>query len=290
MRRLVPFPLCFALLAVLVGCGASDTEPDAIEQGITDGQSHSGHPSVGWLAIGSTDYCTATLVGKRTLLTVAHCIVTGDQQNVNVGGVAYVASTAKVQMHPSYDPVNHDNDIALIALDQEPPIAPSVISRSAVSPGVQVTLVGFGSTAESAQDWGVKRMASNTVREVASTTFTIEGTGGGLGNTCYGDSGGPVFAVYGGKEVQIGVSLGGASPCGTKSVATRVDAFAAWLTTASGGDLADGSNGTSGARPSDCAVAEGGAPSGGLLLALGLVLAGLALSRLGRYFRKSSVQ
>ena len=77
-----------------------------------------------------------------------------------------------------------------------------MVSWDTVGKGQQVTLIGYGTTAETLTDAGTKRLAVNNVSEVEALRFSYVGSGGGVGNTCYGDSGGPAFATVGGKEAQ----------------------------------------------------------------------------------------
>ena len=53
---------------------------------ITDGQSDTGHLSVGKLSSGGAA-CTATLIGSRTVLTAGHCV--GYSATFTIGGTKY---------------------------------------------------------------------------------------------------------------------------------------------------------------------------------------------------------
>ncbi len=106
------------------------------------------------------------------------------------------------------------------------------------SVGTAVPLVGFGATAEGGSDSGTKRVATNTIKSLHTTSFNIEGTGGGKGNVCHKDSGAPVYVGASGGEAQLGVVIGGVSPCGTTGIAMRVDIYLAWLRKSASGDVA----------------------------------------------------
>jgi hypothetical protein len=229
--------------------GSPPEEAAARRSAITDGELYDGHPQVGFMiADGSTScsgnlnggICTVTLVGRRTVLTAAHCILPGKTHIVCFGGVTY--QPQDLIQHPSFDLGTVRNDIGLVILNKEPPITPAVISRAAPTPGLEVTLVGYGITAIGMDDAGVKRIAVNHVKEVWDTRFSFAGTGGGTGSTCNGDSGGPAFASPDGHEVQVGVTSTAVKdqPCGTLAFDTRVDAYAEWLEQASQGDLFSG--------------------------------------------------
>jgi hypothetical protein len=219
------------VLVLAVGCGA---EPELVQvgrQAIVNGQPYGGHPSVGEL-YQTKGYCTATLIGKKTVLTAAHCLTPGSDFAFRAGGVSYKA--VSVHPHPSYAANSNSFDIGVMLLAQEPPIASIPIATSAPSVGQKVTLVGFGVTGETANDHGTKRIATTTITKVTSMHVIWMANPGG---TCYGDSGGPAFATINGQEVQVGVTESGDPPCGTKDFDTRVDTFASWISQTAGGDV-----------------------------------------------------
>jgi hypothetical protein len=233
---------CFITLTSLgLACGDPDMlvqELARVEQAITDGKAHSGHPSVGILKSMFGAMCTATLVGKKTVVTAGHCIQDGSSQTFELEGQTYQAASAST--HPNWNANTLENDIAVVLLSQAPSVASSAVATSAPTVGLEITLVGYGVTGEGMQDTGTKRMAMNSIQQLENTRFTFAGSGGNTGSTCYGDSGGPAFATLGGKEVQVGITSSGQKPCGTLAYDTRVDAYVTWLSQVSGGDLNQG--------------------------------------------------
>jgi hypothetical protein len=172
------------------------------------------------------------------LLTAAHCVKPG-QTNIVCFDAITTYKPQKLVPHPGWDDQTLANDIAVAVLDRDVPIAPTVISRKAPAAGQVITLIGFGTTGEDLTDAGTKRIAQNTIKDLWATRFSYDGTGGGEGNTCKGDSGGPAFATIEGRELQIGVTSAGVKPCGTLGYSTRVDAYVTWLEQTSGGDIVD---------------------------------------------------
>jgi hypothetical protein len=236
------FQRFFVLLAgfsLLAGCGGEDplSAVNVLQSSITNGKPTSDYPTVGEIS-----GCTATLVGKKTVLTAAHCVWTGGSYSFKVAGSKY---SGKAVRHPSYGGFNLSNDIALIRLTQAPPVTPTPISNAAPAVGDEVVLVGFGVTSEYGKDGGIKRMAKNTIAKVTKTTIVFYGSGGDIGNTCYGDSGGPAFSTINGHFVVVGVTSRG-DYCGKDGVDTRVDTFRDWVMQASNNDALE-----AGAKPAD---------------------------------------
>jgi len=239
-RRIVSISL---LLAACGGTADESFDTAAMDRGIVNGSVDTGHPSVGRVRFDGADICTGTLVGAKTVLTAAHCIPGGASRYAFVvGGRVYAAASAG--RHSSYDPDGDDGegsaDLGLLRLRSAPSVAPSPVAATAPRAGQRITLVGFGVTGEEQDDFGTKRVTTNTIGRVTSTKFYFT-PGSGTGTTCYGDSGGPAFSTVGGVEFEVGVTSGGIWPCEEGlSWDTRVDAFLPWLRTASGGDLATG--------------------------------------------------
>lgn len=220
-------------LALLVACGEGDVS--SITRPITDGTEDRDHGTVGYLAAGGGVGCTGTVVGRRTVLTAAHCISGGTQTFV-LGGFSYVSSSSAT--HPQYNPVSHDNDIGLLLLERGVHLVPSALDPKSRPVGAAVTLVGFGATTEGGSDSGTRRVATNTISSLHTTSFNMAGTGGGKGNVCHHDSGAPVFVGGASGEAQLGVVIGGAPPCGNIGIAMRVDIYLPWLRTTALGDVA----------------------------------------------------
>lgn len=219
-----------------LGCGVEGGGPAAFQrQAITDGVEDTGHPEVGRLLIDARsgtaqDTCTAVLIGKQVALTAAHCCKPQVNNLFQLDKKLYQVS--RVVPHGSWDPSvsKYKNDICVVLL-QDPVTLSTFPPYGTVIPtdGMAVTLVGMGRTSESVKDSGTKRKASNTVDSVGTGYFAVAGTGGGEGNICSGDSGGPVYT--GSPETVLGVISAELSPycVGSQSFHVTIQTFSGWI-------------------------------------------------------------
>jgi hypothetical protein len=237
------------LLATLVSaCGPGDV--DLLQRvhapAITDGTKDTGHPSVGMLLVptgpDTTGKCTATLVGERSMVTAAHCLVFAGVYKVSFEDEEYFVERAIP--HPAYEPdlatkIPPPRDIGVVILEEAPlDIERSLLNDRTPQPGTQVELVGFGNTQMGATDGAIKRKAVNVIEKVTGTRFSINGTGNGEGNVCQGDSGGPSLVTdVLQRKLVAGVTSATEGACGSRSWMTRVDAYRDWLLQAADRDL-----------------------------------------------------
>jgi hypothetical protein len=169
--------------------------------------------------------CTATLIGPRTLLTAAHCVdfrgegevrlVASNRPNARNLQQTEVFRVVETVMHPSWDPNQVLNDVALARLDRAPSVPVKVWNREDISTlrGRSLRSVGYGRSVgnpeegeEDVEDDGtlIKRTVSLNFGEVARDRFRVgdeERRG-----ICQGDSGGPSFYTFpDGVERVVGI-------------------------------------------------------------------------------------
>lgn len=237
--------LYLSCLVPLLFSGCSEPQdpdpPGAQILAITDGVEESGHPAVGELLFDTTGdgkrdkACTATLVGAKTVLTAAHCV---GYQNTLFGTDGIAHDAASTLRHPEWDSAFPQvSDIGVVILTKPSAVEPMPLYTAAPQAGTTVTLIGFGETSNGAGDNNVKRIATNTIDSVETAHFNVSGTGGGEGNGCYGDSGGPTLIDAGGVETVGGIMSYVAGTCGSTMIVTRIDAFLPWIREVSQGDI-----------------------------------------------------
>jgi endonuclease G len=204
--------------------------------------------------LGTSGSCTGTLIAPDLVLTAGHCS--------NINPVRVVANTTdyaqaqgikvNVTRTTAYPNWQTMYDVAVIELASpisgiEPrKLATSCTFKASVKSNVNVHLVGFGATnTEGTQANTQLREAMTAVIDptcaasgmgckpnVAPGGEFIAG-GGGTADSCFGDSGGPVYLDTPNGAVLIGaVSRGvdGAStPCGGGGIYVRTDKIIDWI-------------------------------------------------------------
>lgn len=193
---------------------------------ITNGTLTTEYPAVGYLSAkeNKDGYCSATLIGPRTVLTAAHCVhgeKSGWFANDFIG-----ESWSEVRSHPNYDK-NSDYDIALVILDSSVDnVTPARLGKASVSAGDPLTLIGYGYSNNDTSTWrpNEKYVGENTVSSVDPLWFAYKGHS----NNCSGDSGGPAFT----GDALVGVHAwgdGNKACSATTGWDVRVDIYIDWL-------------------------------------------------------------
>jgi secreted trypsin-like serine protease len=268
--------------------------------------------------IGDTGTCTGTLIAPDVVLTAGHCAeispseIVANTPDYGQGGTSI--AVASVTAYPSWQT---SFDLAVLKLvSPVPNVAPRAVGTSctfaSLDAGTLVHLVGFGLTDEAGD--GTNTALHEAMAPVVDPDCMDNGEGcraslrpggefvaGGDGtDSCFGDSGGPVYLDTPRGSVLVGAVSRGVSgagtPCGNGGIYERTDRVIPWIEQVAGEAIAidsctgAGSGETVSENSADvqalpvvggCAAAGGaGGVSGAAAMAIG-TLALLGLRRRG---------
>lgn len=216
LRRLV------AAAFVIIG---STVIPDRPVSAIVNGTPITAS-TIPWLAKieGSAGTCTGSLVASTWVLTAAHC----DDGATGITSVAVGGGTPRsvesVFIHPSYDPVSFDNDIALVHLASA--VSNPLVTMAGVSDGLSVgsalTLAGWGLRTAAGSAPSTPTQGSTTASQLTSTTILA---GASPATACSGDSGGPMLS----GSTLVGVISFGDQNCASITAGPRLSGYRTWI-------------------------------------------------------------
>ncbi|XP_055593562.1 brachyurin-like [Uranotaenia lowii] len=203
--------------------------------------------------------CGGSIISDEWILTAAHCVQSAISFSIQLGtvelqsaGTVHLTTNSYVK-HPSYNPSNYNNDVAVIKLNSKitfnsniQPITLPVAGTTNTFENNVATVSGFGRTKDTDTTFSNYlyyvnlTVMSNSACEalfgssaiISSTLCTAAGSNPVTG-TCGGDSGGPL--IYGGVQIGI-VSFGASAGCekGYPNGYARVTAFRDWIKTTTG--------------------------------------------------------
>jgi secreted trypsin-like serine protease len=249
--------------------------------------------------------CSGTLIAPDVVLTAGHCIgvnpvevIVDTTDYASSGGEHIAVKSAKA--YPSWQT---EYDVGVIMLAQPAHAKPRAIAAECaidkdLVDNAKVRLVGFGLTDEGGSGDNSRLHqamldvtdAQCTDPEACNTKISPGGefmAGGDGTDSCFGDSGGPVYLGSGSTAALVGVVSRGfgpnGEPCGGGGVYIRADQVVTWIEKTTGRTLtrsscsgkADGEGDADTAAAADgggCAAGGGAAGTGGLVLALGCAL------------------
>jgi secreted trypsin-like serine protease len=257
----LPVVFCLAVGFTLPARAAAGGAPDPIP--VVGGQPAppGKWPDVAAVMDGDEAFCTGTLVAPRVVITAGHCIDgPGAPTDVKLGATDSTGPGEVIAIEDAIEFLDWENtyDIGVLILSEPSTIAPrtvatTCVTRESLVNGAPITLVGYGATTEEGDDPNTLLMEG----QAAVIDVACNGAGcqpavspggefiaGGQGvDSCFGDSGGPVYL----QSRYDGVVLAGVvsralddavTPCGDGGIYVRPDDLISWIELAAGEPIA----------------------------------------------------
>lgn len=211
-------------------------------------------------------FCGGDIVAEDRILTAAHCVDHRPAASIDVlvgatrlePGLGTRIEVDAINVHPGWDPDTNQNDLALLRLSESVDVTPIVVAPAGYdalwTPGTNVQSAGWGCVRVTAtggcaaNGWQTQlRAVSMPLRDDSTCRFVfasldaffdpvtmrcagLTSSSGAAGDSCEGDSGGPLRVVRPGlPPMLIGVVSWGVN-CGHYPGAyTRLETYRTWL-------------------------------------------------------------
>ncbi len=195
--------------------------------------------------------CTGTLIAPNLVLTASHCI-DNSISKVKLATVDYRQGGEEIRVSRRIAHPQHwsNYDVGLLVLEHDAQTEPRLIAQGCILDqylydGADVAIVGYGAI----DQWGnqytpFKQEAYTTVvvhdcSDISSGCYSAISPGGEIGaggsgvDSCYGDSGGPLYLITDRGNYLVGVTSRAFSwvqvPCRDGGIYVRPDAVIDWI-------------------------------------------------------------
>jgi len=194
--------------------------------------------------------CTGTLIAPNVAITAGHCIGGISQVMVGTNTLDVPGERLNVVQQIEYPNSQRTIDIGLLILGSDAATKPRTIAWGCAADqfivdGAEVAVVGYGAInpngsgqvdeLQEAYTTIVDADCSNTeagCNSASSPGGELTAGGGGI-DSCFGDSGGPLYLITPRGDFLVGVTsrgvFAGGQPCGQGGIYGRPDAIIDWI-------------------------------------------------------------
>lgn len=211
-------------------------------------------PDVAAVYFGNQVGCTGTLIAPNLVLTAGHCAGGITKVKVNTDDYTEGGEELRVRETIEYPDSQRTYDVALLILEGNASVTPRTLARGCILDeylydGAPIAIVGYGAINAGGTRYPTSLYeAYSVVTDADCSDLSIgcqrsvspggEVAAGGEGvDSCYGDSGGPLYLDADGTYYLVGVTsrgVNGSSNCGLGGIYVRPDAVLDWIESESG--------------------------------------------------------